>query len=120
VYIDFFKNLNDSYGHDKGDIVLQKLARLMKYHFRDNDICCRSGGEEFIILMAASDPTTVFQAAERLRTAVGLTEMDDMGTVTISIGIAYWPHSSEDVEEVLKMADQQLYQAKREGRNCTR
>lgn len=120
VDIDFFKKVNDSYGHDKGDIVLQRLARLMKYHFRDNDICCRSGGEEFIILMAASDPVTVFQAAERLRKAVEITEIEEIGIVTISIGIAYWPHSSEDVEEVLKMADQQLYQAKREGRNCTR
>lgn len=118
--IDFFKKVNDTYGHDKGDIVLQKLANIMQYHFRDNDICCRSGGEEFIILIAASDPATVFQAAERLRKAVELTEMEDMGRVTISIGIAYWPNSSEDVEEVLRMADQKLYQAKREGRNCTR
>ena len=70
--------------------------------------------------MAASDPVTVFQAAERLRKAVEITEIEEIGIVTISIGIAYWPHSSEDVEEVLKMADQQLYQAKREGRNCTR
>lgn len=118
--IDFFKKVNDSYGHDKGDIVLQKLANIMQYHFRDNDICCRSGGEEFIILMAASDPATIFQAAERLRKAVELTEMEDIGRMTISIGIAYWPNSSEDIEEVLRMADQKLYQAKREGRNCTR
>jgi diguanylate cyclase (GGDEF)-like protein len=120
VDIDFFKKVNDTYGHDKGDIVLQRLANVMQYHFRDNDICCRSGGEEFIILMATSDPEITFQTAERLRKAVELTEMGDMGTVTISIGIAYWPHSSEDVEEVLRMADQKLYQAKHEGRNCTR
>ncbi|CAM9272771.1 MULTISPECIES: sensor domain-containing diguanylate cyclase [Acinetobacter] len=118
--IDFFKKVNDTYGHDKGDIVLQRLANVMQYHFRDNDVCCRSGGEEFIILMAASDPIKVFQAAERLRKAVEITEMGEIGIVTISIGIAYWPHSSEDVEEVLRMADQKLYQAKREGRNCTR
>ncbi|MFH7767490.1 diguanylate cyclase [Acinetobacter sp. BSP-28] len=120
VDIDFFKKVNDTYGHDKGDIVLQRLAKVMQYHFRDNDICCRSGGEEFIILMATSDPEITFQAAERLRKAVELTEMEDMGRVTISIGIAYWPHSSEDIEEVLRMADQKLYQAKHEGRNCTR
>ncbi|WP_411689254.1 sensor domain-containing diguanylate cyclase, partial [Acinetobacter indicus] len=120
VDIDFFKQVNDSYGHDKGDIVLQKLAKVMKDHFRDNDICCRSGGEEFIILMTASNPTTVFHAAERLRKVVEITEMDDMGTVTISIGIAYWPHSSKDVYKVLRIADQKLYQAKHEGRNCTR
>ena len=120
VDIDFFKKVNDTYGHDKGDVVLKRLASVMKYHFRDNDICCRSGGEEFIILMATSDPEITFQAAERLRKAVELTEMEDMGRVTISIGIAYWPNSSEDVEEVLRMADQKLYQAKREGRNCTR
>lgn len=62
--IDFFKKVNDTYGHDKGDIVLQKLANIMQYHFRDNDICCRSGGEEFIILMVASDPATIFQATK--------------------------------------------------------
>lgn len=117
IDIDFFKKVNDSYGHDQGDIVLQRLARLMKYHFRDNDICCRSGGEEFIILMAASEPGIVFQAAERLRKAVETTEIEEIGTVTISIGIAYWPHSAEDVEDVLKLADQRLYQAKHEGRN---
>src|SRR5690606_34277994 len=118
--IDVFKKVNDTYGHDKGDIVLQKLANIMQYHVRDNDICCRRGAAGLIVVIAAPDQATVFQAAERLRKAVELTEMEDMGRVTISIGIAYWPNSSEDVEEVLRMADQKLYQAKREGRNCTR
>lgn len=120
IDIDLFKKVNDSHGHDKGDIVLQVLANLMQYYFRDQDICCRWGGEEFIILMAASDPAKVFQAAERLRKEVEITEIEEIGKVTISIGLAYWPQSSEDVEEVLRIADHQLYLAKQNGRNCTR
>lgn len=120
IDIDFFKNVNDSYGHDQGDAVLKTLASLMKNNFRDEDICCRTGGEEFIVLMTTSDPKVAYNAAERLRKTMESSNSNTIGPITLSIGIAFWPKSSTDVSEVFKMADNKLYQAKNSGRNCIR
>lgn len=118
IDIDFFKNINDSYGHNQGDVVLKTLASFMKNNFRDEDICCRVGGEEFIVLMTTSDPKVAYNAAERLRKTIESSNINSIGPITISIGIAFWPKHSHDVTEVFKMADNKLYQAKNSGRNC--
>ncbi|WP_419871113.1 sensor domain-containing diguanylate cyclase [Acinetobacter towneri] len=120
IDIDFFKKVNDHYGHDQGDVVLKTLAQIMQTNFRDHDICCRSGGEEFLVLMTTADPSVAYKVAERLRTTMQQTNIDGMGEITISIGIAFWPHDAEDVSEVLKLADNKLYEAKHAGRNCTK
>ncbi|MFH7766196.1 diguanylate cyclase [Acinetobacter sp. BSP-28] len=120
IDIDFFKQVNDSYGHDQGDVVLKTLANVMKNNFRDEDICCRIGGEEFIVLMTTSDPKVAYNAAERLRKTIESSNINPMGPITISVGIAFWPKNSDDVTEVFKMADNKLYQAKNNGRNCIR
>ncbi|MGE8560131.1 MAG: sensor domain-containing diguanylate cyclase [Acinetobacter sp.] len=118
IDIDFFKNVNDRYGHDQGDRVLKTLANFMKRNFRDEDICCRSGGEEFIVLMTTSNPKVAYNAAERLRKTMESTCIDSLlQPVTISIGIAFWPGNSGEVKDVFKMADNKLYEAKNRGRN---
>ncbi|NNH79309.1 GGDEF domain-containing protein [Acinetobacter sp. ANC 5380] len=120
IDIDFFKNVNDTYGHDQGDIVLKNFASFMNNNFRDEDICCRIGGEEFIVLMTTSDPKVAYNAAERLRKTMESSNIDSIGPITISVGMAFWPKNSDDVTEVFKMADNKLYQAKNSGRNCIR
>ena len=120
IDIDFFKKINDQYGHDQGDVVLKTLAQIMLTNFRDHDICCRSGGEEFLVLMTTADPSVAYKAAERLRTTMQQTNINGMGEITISIGIAFWFKDAEDISEVLKLADNKLYEAKHAGRNCTK
>ncbi|TCB50091.1 GGDEF domain-containing protein [Acinetobacter sp. ANC 4779] len=117
IDIDFFKNVNDRYGHAQGDEILKTLASFMKSNFRDEDICCRFGGEEFIVLMTTSDPNVAYNAAERLRKTMESSNINSVGPITLSIGIAFWPKHSHDVNEVFKMADNKLYQAKNSGRN---
>lgn len=118
--IDYFKNINDTYGHGIGDVVLQRIAQYMQQNFRENDVCCRVGGEEFIVLTPMTEREQAYVIAERLRSKLEITRIDDIGSVTLSIGIAHWPHTSKDIKEVLKAADNYLYQAKTEGRNCIR
>ena len=120
IDIDFFKQVNDTFGHDQGDAVLKVLAIQMKQNFRDNDVCCRMGGEEFSVLMATSDRDAVYSAAERLRNTVQQNTLNSIAPITISIGIAFWPSDSNNVKEVFKHADNRLYRAKNEGRNCIR
>lgn len=120
IDIDFFKKINDTQGHDQGDAVLKTLAKLMKDNFRTEDICCRTGGEEFIVLMTTSNSNVAYNTAERLRETLEHTSISSLDTVTISIGVAFWPRDSENVKEVFKLADKKLYEAKNRGRNCVR
>ena len=120
IDIDFFKQINDQYGHDQGDVVLKTLAQIMLTNFREQDVCCRSGGEEFLVLMTTADANVVYKAAERLRKTMQETTINQMGQITISVGIAFWPRDAEDVSDVLKLADNKLYEAKHDGRNCTK
>ena len=112
--------MNDNYGHDQGDHVLKKLASHMKSNFRQHDVCCRAGGEEFIVFVVHEDPKIAYIAAERLRKTVAQSYIDPIGSITVSIGIASWPQDSENIQDVIKLADQKLYQAKNDGRNCIR
>ncbi|MDM1780578.1 sensor domain-containing diguanylate cyclase [Acinetobacter sp. 10FS3-1] len=118
IDVDHFKKVNDTYGHDQGDIVLKQVASLMQQKFRKDDLCCRYGGEEFIIIIPNSNPQQVYESAERFRKEVEAHKIDNIGNITISIGIASWPLSSNNIQEVFKIADNNLYKAKNEGRNC--
>ena len=84
---------------------------------RDIDACCRIGGEEFIILAPAIDSSTGLIIAERIREAIENTVIPEVGKVTISIGLAYWPNSSKDIKRVFRVTDEKLYEAKAQGRN---
>jgi len=121
VDIDHFKKINDTYGHDNGDIVLQKLGEILKEKARSYDMVSRWGGEEFLIICARSDNEDTFQLAERLRKAVAKTTIELQKEVTISLtislGIASWSAEYQDAEQLLKEADNCLSQAKTNGRN---
>ncbi len=119
--VDHFKKFNDLHGHDQGDRVLQGVAREMRNHFRDIDLPCRYGGEEFCAIIPNTGPIGADMAAERLRKGIQDMVVDDL-KVTISIGVAVYPHSKKDAttSELVKLADNALYQAKKSGRNCAR
>ncbi len=117
VDIDHFKRVNDTFGHDVGDHVLRQLGQLMRLNTRDGDVLCRVGGEEFLILLPNSTPEVALRISERLRQQVELAPIDTAGHITISLGVAHWPHTSSSTDEVLKQADTMLYAAKQAGRN---
>lgn len=120
IDIDFFKRINDTYGHDQGDSVLKYLAKTMQKSFRKNDVCCRYGGEEFIVVIPNTSQQDVYESAERFRKELATQTIPNVGSITVSIGIASWPESSEDISEVFKIADKYLYEAKNSGRNCVK
>ncbi|WP_445116486.1 sensor domain-containing diguanylate cyclase [Acinetobacter sp. WZC-1] len=121
IDIDHFKLVNDLYGHDKGDVVLEAIARHIQSNFREKDICCRAGGEEFIVLVPDLSEPMTRSVAERLRQHMETSVIDSVGYITISIGIAYCdPVLSPDVKSAFKLADKRLYLAKSAGRNRIR
>ncbi|MDN4501647.1 GGDEF domain-containing protein [Alteromonadaceae bacterium BrNp21-10] len=119
--IDFFKQINDTFGHDVGDKVLQELAALISSKLRNNDILCRWGGEEFVVLALDTGPNRCLAFANKLCTIVGNSHFshDDHLPLTISIGMARF-EDNESFEQGFKRADNALYLAKSEGRNCCR
>lgn len=119
--IDHFKNFNDSWGHQAGDHVLQQLATLLMRSARGSDVVCRYGGEEFLLLMPGVSTDTAFQRAELLRQEVDTMPLRyadrDLGTMTLSAGVATYPQHANDAESLLRRADEALYEAKQQGRN---
>src|SRR5215469_12442590 len=120
--IDFFKSINDNYGHDAGDDVLREFAVRIRKSIRGIDLACRYGGEEFVIVMPETDLHVAGMVAERLRRSIaGEPFAVHKGTkrieVTISIGISTLERKGESVADVLKRADTALYRAKHDGRN---
>ncbi len=115
--IDHFKQVNDTWGHDVGDLVLRQLAMHMQDVSRTGDVPCRVGGEEFVLLLPGASVASAAQVAERLRLQVEQASMPPVGQVTVSLGVAGWPESGEGIASVFKNADERLYAAKRGGRN---
>jgi len=115
--IDHFKKVNDTHGHAAGDQVLKELARIVLDSSRDNDVCIRLGGEEFLILMTNCTQGVAVKLAERLRATVMEYAFTGVGTVTISLGVAIWPAQELSPHDTLKLADERLYRAKSQGRN---
>jgi two-component system, cell cycle response regulator len=120
--IDFFKSINDSFGHDAGDDVLREFAMRVRKSIRGIDLACRYGGEEFVVVMPETDLQVASLVAERLRRSIA-GEPFAVGKgarrigVTISIGLTTLERNGESVADVLKRADNALYRAKHEGRN---
>lgn len=121
--IDHFKRFNDTYGHQVGDWVIQKVAAVAKGCIRDGlDMAARYGGEEFAIVMPDTDLAGSVQVAERLRKAVEDSFVYHEGNklkITISLGCAAFPAQADDKEALIQLADTALYASKHKGRNCT-
>jgi len=121
IDIDFFKLVNDRYGHDAGDFILKKFAGQILDSIRKEDIACRYGGEEFVVILPETPLETAMKRAEKLRKNINISSIEYRGEiitdVTASIGVATWPLHGEDPHACLKAADIALYQAKELGRN---
>ena len=118
--LDHFKNINDTYGHLIGDDILKEIAQKVVSQLRTLDIYARYGGEEFIICLPETMPNDAVIVAERIRNIVEeckFKENDHLITVTISLGIASLTDTEEELEMIIKHADEALYQAKQSGRN---
>lgn len=119
--IDYFKRFNDAHGHEAGDVALQTLASLLESRFRGSDVVCRYGGEEFVVILPASDLAGARECAEQLREAVRnepvVYEGQNLGCLTISVGVASWPGSTDKPRKLLRLADEMLYRAKTGGRD---
>lgn len=116
--IDYFKRINDNYGHSVGDDVLKQQTQILNRFCRDGDMVARTGGEEFILLLKETSIEDAFLVAERLRIAISEETFDVVGNITVSIGIAAWAISDGiSIEKTLSLADKALYQAKEQGRN---
>ena len=118
--IDHFKKVNDTYGHDIGDVVLRETARVMKDCLRASDEVCRFGGEEFLAICPDADIAVAHELGDRLREAVARNHIDVpgyQGSITVSVGVASYSSELASTAELLKLADEALYAAKEAGRN---
>ena len=118
IDVDHFKNINDTYGHQVGDVVLQKLAALLKDNVRDTDFVARYGGEEFVALLyGIGDFSEGLTVAEKLRTTISEYDFPRVGRVTISLGLSVSSGRDELDSQIIQRADSALYAAKGNGRN---
>jgi diguanylate cyclase (GGDEF)-like protein len=122
IDVDHFKALNDAHGHPSGDVVLRNFGRLLRDSFRTSDTAGRYGGEEFVVLL----PETGLEAAQRkldsvraqiASTPIRLARSDEYAQITISVGLAGFPQDARDAAGLFAVADERMFQAKREGRN---
>ena len=123
IDVDFFKRINDTYGHPAGDEVLQGISKLLQAECRQPDIPCRYGGEEFALVMPSTNPRDAHRVAERIREAllrVAWSRHPDH-RVSVSIGLAGTDGELGDItpESWIETVDRNLYSAKNSGRNCT-
>jgi len=121
VDIDHFKTFNDTYGHEAGDTMLREVGRLLMNHIRREDVVCRYGGEEFLLILPGADNELIRTRAERLRSgAQSMTiayQQRLLGPVTLSMGCGSYPADGPDGNAVINAADLRMLQAKQEGRN---
>ncbi len=121
VDVDHFKNFNDTYGHEVGDFVLQELGNYLNENTRGEDLACRFGGEEFMIIMVDTGIEQAFDKAEKIRAEIAenlsIPHLSGTLEITVSCGVAVAPDHGRNIKELLKSADNALYQAKHNGRN---
>lgn len=115
--LDHLKRVNDSLGHRAGDACLRHVARTMQSAVREIDICARYGGEEFVIVLPKCDQDGAMLVAERVRESIAGREVENVGCVTASIGVATYPGLPRTREELIELADRAMYYSKSAGRN---
>ncbi|GAB3388628.1 diguanylate cyclase [Massilia agri] len=120
VDLDHFKRINDTYGHEGGDLILKAAARVLLERVRASDIASRYGGEEFVLLLPDCSADAALKCAEQIRhalTGLAIPYLGQTISVTASLGVAAWPQHADGEQELLKAADLALYEAKKSGRN---
>jgi diguanylate cyclase (GGDEF)-like protein len=123
--IDEFKKINDTHGHYAGDVVIKKMAELVKKNTRSSDLVGRYGGDEFMVLITSTTEEQAASFADKLREMIAITDIAIPGTevpvrVTVSGGLAMFPTHGQSTTELLRAADDALYESKRQGRNRIR
>lgn len=115
--LDYLKQINDTYGHNYGDIAIKAIGKVLKRNARSIDIPARIGGEEFNLLLPGIDSKGGMIAAERIRAAIEAEKLEKIGKITASIGVATYIEHTKSIDELLEIADQAMYRAKINGRN---
>ncbi len=115
--VDHFKQVNDGHGHAVGDRVLRHVAEVLRRHLRSTDFVGRSGGEEFLVLLPQTPPDEALRVAQKLRHAVDIAEPPVVEHLSLSIGVSVADPTQGDAEMAVRLADDQLYRAKQNGRN---
>lgn len=121
IDVDHFKAFNDAFGHEAGDTVLREVAECFRQSVRSEDVVCRYGGEEFIIILPETNEETAIERAEVIRQAVSKLRVRSKGEalrqISVSIGIAMYPQPARDATDLVRLADRALYDAKHAGRD---
>lgn len=121
IEVDHFKLFNDTHGHEAGDLVLRELSSHLLRAIRSEDIACRYGGEEFVVIMPGVDEQNALLRAEKLRQETKTIHVQykgqNLSSLTISLGVALAPQDGQSVNVLLDIADAALYKAKRAGRD---
>lgn len=117
IDLDHLKKINDVYGHNLGDIAIKTIADVLKNSCRSIDVAARMGGEEFNLILPGVDSQGGIVVAERIRKAIEIIELEKIGKITASLGVATLFEHSDDVDELLELVDHAMYESKREGRN---
>jgi diguanylate cyclase (GGDEF)-like protein len=117
IDLDFLKKINDTYGHTFGDIAIKTIANVLKTNARSIDVPARIGGEEFNVLLPGINSEGAMIAAERIRKSIESVEIDTIGHITGSLGVATYLEHSDNIEELMELTDQAMYISKRNGRN---
>jgi diguanylate cyclase (GGDEF)-like protein len=118
IDLDHFKKINDTYGHLVGDEVLKAVAKRIAMVLRTEDVLGRFGGEEFLVIAPGSTLSDAEAIAERLRATVAISPVVSKVSVTVSIGVSSTETGPCDSTALVRSADEALYEAKRNGRNC--
>lgn len=115
--LDHLKEINDKYGHAYGDLAIKTVAEVLKKNARAIDTAARMGGEEFNVILPGVEAQGAIVAAERIRKALEDEELDTIGHITASIGVATFLEHSDNIDDILELTDQAMYTSKRNGRN---
>ena len=117
IDLDHLKQINDVYGHNYGDIAIKAIAEVLKSNCRSIDVAARMGGEEFNLILPGVDSQGGMIVAERIRKAIESVELEKIGNITGSLGVATFMEHSDDVDDLLEVVDHTMYESKRNGRN---
>ncbi len=117
IDLDHLKKINDVFGHNYGDLAIKTISEVLRNNCRSIDVAARMGGEEFNLILPGVDSQGGLVVAERIRKAIEVIELEKIGKITASLGVATYFEHSEDIDELLELVDIAMYESKRNGRN---